>query len=346
MIAYVVERLFQSLLVLVTVALVSFAVFQYVSDPVQQMIGQDTSPEDVQRMRANLGLDQPVMLQFARFLGNVVTGNFGVSLRTVKPVGELLAERLPATLELTLAAVIEGIPRQVEEAAANLGAGPMTAFRRVVLPLALPGVVAGSAEEALAAAHQVGYPVVIRPSYVLGGRAMEIVHDETDLKRYVREAVQVSGDTPLLVDRYLADAIEVDVDAMCDGETTHVAGIMEHIEEAGIHSGDSACVLPPYQISESQVEQMRKYTRAFADRLGVIGLINVQYAVKNGVVYVIEVNPRASRTVPFVSKCIGVSLAKIAARCMAGAVSPGRDGSALPHARSKRPRAASSSTCW
>ncbi len=178
---------------------------------------------------------------------------------------------------------------------------------------------ARSAAEAEAIAERVGYPVVIRPSYVLGGRAMEIVHERAGLHRYMREAVRVSGDNPVLIDRYLNDAIEVDVDCISDGQTVYVAGVMEHIEEAGIHSGDSACSLPPYSLSPSTVTELKAQTEEMARALGVVGLMNVQYAVKDGVVYVLEVNPRASRTVPFVAKATGVPVAKIGARVMAGA---------------------------
>jgi carbamoyl-phosphate synthase large subunit len=178
---------------------------------------------------------------------------------------------------------------------------------------------ARSAAEAEAIAERVGYPVVIRPSYVLGGRAMEIVHDINGLRRYIRDAVQASGDTPVLIDRYLNDAIEVDVDCVCDGETVYVAGVMEHIEEAGIHSGDSACSLPPYSLAPATITEIKAETEAMAKALGVVGLMNVQYAIKDDTVYVLEVNPRASRTVPFVAKATGVPVAKIGARVMAGA---------------------------
>ncbi len=178
---------------------------------------------------------------------------------------------------------------------------------------------ARSAEEAEAIAERIGYPVVIRPSYVLGGRAMEIVHDRTGLHRYMREAVRVSGDNPVLIDRYLNDAIEVDVDCIADGETVYVAGVMEHIEEAGIHSGDSACSLPPYSLSPALVAELRTETEALAKALKVIGLMNVQYAIKDEAIYVLEVNPRASRTVPFVAKATGVAVAKVGAKVMAGA---------------------------
>ena len=181
-----------------------------------------------------------------------------------------------------------------------------------------PSAIARTDEEAIAAANRIGYPVMLRPSFVLGGRAMEIVHDEKDLRRYVREAVQVSGDTPLLVDRYLSDAIEVDVDAMCDGTDTHVAGIMEHIEEAGIHSGDSACSIPPYTLSKEIVDRLSDQARKLAKALNVKGLMNVQFAVKDDEIYVLEANPRASRTVPFVAKAVGRPFAAIAAKVMAG----------------------------
>ena len=177
---------------------------------------------------------------------------------------------------------------------------------------------ARSAVEAEAIAERIGYPVVIRPSYVLGGRAMEIVFDRAQLHRYMREAVRVSGDNPVLIDRYLNDAIEVDVDCIADAHTVYVAGVMEHIEEAGIHSGDSACSLPPYSLSPAMVTELKDETEAMARALGVVGLMNVQYAIKDGSVYVLEVNPRASRTVPFVAKATGVAIAKIGALVMAG----------------------------
>jgi carbamoyl-phosphate synthase large subunit len=173
-------------------------------------------------------------------------------------------------------------------------------------------------EGALKIAARVGYPVLVRPSYVLGGRAMEIVYDEQSLRSYFQRAVAVSPKHPVLIDSFLEDAFEADVDALCDGERCVIGGVMQHIEDAGIHSGDSACVLPSYLIEEKLVDVMREHTRNFALRLGVVGLINVQYAVKDGVVYVLEVNPRGSRTVPFVSKATGVSMAKIAAAIMVG----------------------------
>jgi carbamoyl-phosphate synthase large subunit len=177
---------------------------------------------------------------------------------------------------------------------------------------------ATSLDEAVAAAARIGYPVLVRPSYVLGGRAMEIVYDEKSLKQYFERAARVSEDKPVLIDRFLEDAFEADVDAISDGDRVVIGGVMQHIEDAGIHSGDSACVLPPYLIDEEDIEAMREHTVALAKALDVVGLINVQYAIKDKKVYVLEVNPRASRTIPFVSKAIGVPLASIAARCMLG----------------------------
>ncbi len=179
--------------------------------------------------------------------------------------------------------------------------------------------IATSREQAFEISAQIGFPLVIRPSYVLGGRGMEIVHSEGALRRYIDEAVRVSGDNPVLIDSYLRDAIEVDVDALCDRDgNVHVAGIMEHIEEAGIHSGDSACSLPPYSLPAGITEEIGRQTEALARALNVVGLMNVQYAVKDGQVYIIEVNPRGSRTVPFVAKATGMPIAKMAARVMAG----------------------------
>ncbi|MEL6336888.1 MAG: carbamoyl-phosphate synthase large subunit, partial [Pseudomonadota bacterium] len=178
--------------------------------------------------------------------------------------------------------------------------------------------IASSPEEAMAIARTIGFPIVIRPSFVLGGRAMEIVRSEAELTRYIRDAVVVSGDSPVLLDSYLAGAVEVDVDALADGDTVHIAGIMEHIEEAGVHSGDSACALPPHSLSAETIEELSRQTEAMADGLGVRGLMNVQFAIKDGEIYVLEVNPRASRTVPFVAKATGVPVAAIASRIMAG----------------------------
>jgi carbamoyl-phosphate synthase large subunit len=177
---------------------------------------------------------------------------------------------------------------------------------------------ARSRDEAIAVAERIGYPVLLRPSYVLGGRAMEVVDGPEQLDNYIATAVQVSGNSPVLIDRYLRDATEVDVDAICDGTDVAVAGILEHIEEAGVHSGDSACSIPPYSLSADLIAEIERQTKALALALNVKGLMNVQYAVKDGEVYLIEVNPRASRTVPFVAKAIGRPVAKIAARVMAG----------------------------
>ncbi|MDP1789589.1 MAG: ATP-grasp domain-containing protein, partial [Methylibium sp.] len=185
-----------------------------------------------------------------------------------------------------------------------------------------PNRTARTEEAALQLAQEIGYPLVVRPSYVLGGRAMEIVHGDKDLERYMREAVRVSEKSPVLLDRFLDDAVEVDVDCISDGEDVMIGAIMEHIEQAGVHSGDSACSLPPYALSPALQDELRRQTAAMAKALKVIGLMNVQFAIQGegdeAVVYVLEVNPRASRTVPFVSKATGQPLAKIAARCMVG----------------------------
>jgi carbamoyl-phosphate synthase large subunit len=194
-------------------------------------------------------------------------------------------------------------------------------FQKLLHELGLrqaPNRTARDPQSALALAQEIGYPVVVRPSYVLGGRAMEIVHQQSDLERYMREAVKVSNDSPVLIDRFLNDAIEVDVDAVCDGAEVLIGGIMEHVEQAGVHSGDSACSLPPYSLSAALQDELRRQTVALAKGLDVVGLMNVQYAIQDDVVYVLEVNPRASRTVPYVSKATGLALAKIAARCMVG----------------------------
>jgi carbamoyl-phosphate synthase large subunit len=189
--------------------------------------------------------------------------------------------------------------------------------RRLAIPQP-PNGIARSVAEAVGAAQRIGYPVLVRPSYVLGGRAMEIVYDEGSLRDYFERAARVAPEHPVLIDRFLEDAFEADVDAIADGRRTVIGGVMQHIEDAGVHSGDSACVLPPYLIGDRQVAEMRRYTKAFAEALGVVGLINVQYAIKDGVVYVLEVNPRASRTVPFVSKATGIPLAQLAAAVVAG----------------------------
>ena len=181
-----------------------------------------------------------------------------------------------------------------------------------------PNRTARAPEDALRLAEDIGYPLVVRPSYVLGGRAMEIVHQRADLERYMREAVKVSNDSPVLLDRFLNDALEVDVDAVCDGQSVLIGGIMEHIEQAGVHSGDSACSLPPFSLSAALQAELKRQTVLMAKALRVVGLMNVQFAIQEDRVYVLEVNPRASRTVPFVSKATGVPLAKVAARCMVG----------------------------
>jgi len=177
---------------------------------------------------------------------------------------------------------------------------------------------ATSVNEAVVVAEAIGYPVIVRPSYVLGGRAMKIVYDQNDLKSYTKLAITASPEHPVLIDKFLEDAVEVDVDAISDGSTTTIAGIMEHIEAAGVHSGDSACVLPPYSINASMIDEIVKATKAMASELNVIGLMNVQYAIKDKELYVLEVNPRASRTIPFVSKATGVSFAKLATKIMLG----------------------------
>jgi carbamoyl-phosphate synthase large subunit len=191
-----------------------------------------------------------------------------------------------------------------------------------------PNRTARTEADALKAAEEIGYPLVVRPSYVLGGRAMEIVHEQRDLERYMREAVKVSNDSPVLLDRFLNDALEIDVDALVDDSDSKavvIGGIMEHVEQAGVHSGDSACTLPPFSLSPQLQDELRRQTVAMAHGLEVVGLMNIQFAIQfpqgsdgEGVVYVLEVNPRASRTVPYVSKATGRPLAKIAARCMVG----------------------------
>ena len=224
-------------------------------------------------------------------------------------------------LKLAQALADEGIPILGTTPDAIDLAEDRERFQRLLQDLGLKQPHNGTArsrDEAFAVAKDVGYPLVIRPSFVLGGRAMEIVRDDAQLERYINTAVQVSGDSPVLLDSYLSGAIEVDVDALCDGKEVHVAGIMEHIEEAGVHSGDSACCLPPHSLSAETVEELKRQTVIMARALHVVGLMNVQFAIKDGVIFVLEVNPRASRTVPFVAKATDSAIASIAARLMAG----------------------------
>ncbi len=209
-------------------------------------------------------------------------------------------------------------------------------FQQLINELGLkqpPNRLARAPEQAVKLAEEIGYPLVVRPSYVLGGRAMEIVYNETDLKTYMRDAVRVSNDAPVLLDRFLNDAVEVDVDAVCDGKQVLIGSIMEHIEQAGVHSGDSACSLPPYSLAAEVQDRIREQTRKLALKLDVVGLMNIQFAIQGDDIYVLEVNPRASRTVPFVSKATGVPLAKVAARCMAGIslADQGRTEEVIPH---------------
>jgi carbamoyl-phosphate synthase large subunit len=223
--------------------------------------------------------------------------------------------RLARSLEKEGVAILGTSPEAIDLAEDR---GRFEAITRELGVAQPPSGVAHSVEEAVAVAARVGYPVLVRPSYVLGGRAMEIVYDDSSLRSYFARAVQVAPEHPVLIDSFLEDAFEADIDAIADGTRCVIGGVMQHIEDAGIHSGDSACVLPPYLITEAQVDEMRRHTRAFAERLGVVGLLNVQFAIKNGIVYVLEVNPRGSRTVPFVSKTTGVPLASLAAAVMVG----------------------------
>ena len=222
-----------------------------------------------------------------------------------------LAERLEAVGVPILGTSVDAIDRAEHR-------GRFEEVCRIVGATVPKNGTATSEEQAIAVAEDVGYPVLVRPSYVLGGRAMEIVYDEASLKGYFERAVRASPDHPVLIDRFIEDAFEADVDALSDGTDVVIGGIMQHIEDAGVHSGDSACVLPPYLLGAVELEEIREKTRRFALELGVVGLLNVQYAIRDGVVYVLEVNPRASRTVPFVSKATGVPLARLAARIMAG----------------------------
>ncbi|MBA3772469.1 MAG: carbamoyl-phosphate synthase large subunit [Ramlibacter sp.] len=242
-----------------------------------------------------------------------------------KPLGVIVQYGGQTPLKLALRLEAEGVPIIGTSPDMIDAAEDRERFQKLLHELKLlqpPNATARTESEALEKASALGYPLVVRPSYVLGGRAMEIVHEQRDLERYMREAVKVSHDSPVLLDRFLNDAIECDVDCLSDGQRTFIGGVMEHIEQAGVHSGDSACSLPPYSLCKETVDEMKNQTAAMARALKVVGLMNVQFAIQevNGkdVIYVLEVNPRASRTVPFVSKATGIQLAKVAARCMVG----------------------------
>ena len=246
-----------------------------------------------------------------------------------KPVGVIVQYGGQTPLKLALDLEANGVPIIGTSPDMIDAAEDRERFQKLLQDLKLrqpPNRTARTEEQALALAQEIGYPLVVRPSYVLGGRAMEIVHEQRDLERYMREAVKVSNDSPVLLDRFLNDAIEVDVDCLSDGKRTFIGGVMEHIEQAGVHSGDSACSLPPYSLSKETIEILKQQTAMMAKGLKVVGLMNVQFAIQQqeidgkmqDVVFVLEVNPRASRTVPYVSKATGLQLAKIAARCMVG----------------------------
>ncbi|KIP18337.1 carbamoyl-phosphate synthase, large subunit [Burkholderia sp. MSHR3999] len=247
-----------------------------------------------------------------------------------KPVGVIVQYGGQTPLKLALDLEAHGVPIVGTSPDMIDAAEDRERFQKLLQDLGLrqpPNRTARAEDEALALAAEIGYPLVVRPSYVLGGRAMEIVHEPRDLERYMREAVKVSNDSPVLLDRFLNDAIECDVDCICDGEAVFIGGVMEHIEQAGVHSGDSACSLPPYSLSKATVDELKRQTAAMAKALNVVGLMNVQFAIqqvpqadgsKEDIIYVLEVNPRASRTVPYVSKATSLPLAKIAARAMVG----------------------------
>ncbi len=238
-----------------------------------------------------------------------------------KPVGMIVQYGGQTPLKLARALEANGVPVIGTSPESIDIAEDRERFQKLLAKLGLrqpPNRTARTEGEAIALAAEIGYPLVVRPSYVLGGRAMEIVHEQQDLERYMREAVKVSNDSPVLLDHFLNNATEVDVDCICDGERVFIGGVMEHLEQAGVHSGDSACSLPPYSLSEEAIAEIKRQTSLMARALNVKGLMNVQFAIQDGDVYVLEVNPRASRTVPYVSKATGLQLAKIAARAMAG----------------------------
>ncbi|MEW6088361.1 MAG: carbamoyl-phosphate synthase large subunit [bacterium] len=242
-------------------------------------------------------------------------------VRAVKPHGVIVQLGGQTPLKLAMALKRNKIPIIGTDPKNIDIAEDRKKFKHIVEKLDLHQPESGTAttiEQAVKAAKTIGYPVLVRPSYVLGGRGMEIVYDKADLEKFIKKAININPEHPILIDKFLEDAIEIDVDAISDGEITVIGGIMEHIEEAGIHSGDSACVLPPFSISDDMIDEIKKTTHKLAKNLKVIGLINIQYAIKDDILYLLEVNPRASRTIPFISKAIGVSLAKLAARVMAG----------------------------